>query len=232
MAQFNKSSKGQSKSSYLDLFYRQQRKATSSDPFASTKKKKGSNSVDVAKVALKPIATLSIPRLKEVLPVYGNTSDDALNNGIGLMNNTGDLLGGKGKHPALAGHRGLSIGRLFTDLPKMKVKDKFFIKVHGEIHAYEVDRMKTVKPNQLSALAPDPHKDYVTLITCTPLFTNTHRLLVRGHRVKYVSAENTGETGGLTPLGLLVVVVMGTVFIVSVLWGIHRHRINHHVYTY
>lgn len=224
IAAYNHADKKTPIQEYLNKFYKQQRAATTSDLFKGLDDSQDStskHSVDVAKATLKPIATLSIPSIKVVLPVYGNSGTDALNNGAGVVPGTGDLLGGKGKHPAIAGHSGKT-ERLFTDLlkksgnrveKKQEIKKgeqyymygkKFFIRVNGEIHAYKVDRISTVTPDDVSQLKKVPKKDYVTLITCTPLGSSAYRLLVRGHRVKYFPKENTGTRGGLIPLGRLV----------------------------
>lgn len=195
-------------SSYLESFYKAPKTEKPVDPFAnSATKKKNKNSVDVAEAELKPVAALSIPKIKEVLPVYMGTSQTALDNGIGVLENTSLPTGGKGKHSVLTGHSGLSLNRLFTDLPKLKKGDKFYIKVNKEIHAYQVDQIKKVLPNNLKYFKVDPNQDYVTLVTCTPLFQNTHRLLVRGHRVPY-HAENINADGGLTSLGKAAIVAI------------------------
>lgn len=188
-------------SNYLSALYKAPKQNQPiQDPFAGSPKKQESNSVDVAKAELKPIAVLSIPKIKEVLPVYNGTSQTVLDNGVGVLENTSLPTGGKGKHSVLTGHSGLSLNRLFTDLPKVKKGDKFYIKVNKQIHAYQVDQIKTVLPDNLKYFQTDPNEDYVTLVTCTPLFQNTHRLLVRGHRVPY-QAEKIDEDGGLTSLG-------------------------------
>lgn len=208
---------------YLDALYKQpQHNQSVTDPFAKAPKKKKTNSVNVAEAELKPIAVLSIPKIKEVLPVYMGTSQTALENGVGLLENTSLPTGGKGKHAVLTGHRGLSLNRLFTDLPKLKKGDKFYIKVNHEIHAYQVDRLKTVLPSNLSYFKTDSNKDYVTLVTCTPLFQNTHRLLVRGHRVPYHS-EKVDEDGGLTSLGKAIIVALTVIAGMSLFyWFTHR----------
>ncbi len=201
--QFNKTDKTQSKADYLSAFYKKKTTTeTIQDPFSGQKKTKKSNSVDVAKSELKTVGVLSIPKIKEVLPIYDNTSEIALDNGVGLLENTSPLVGGKGHHSVITGHSGLSLSRLFTDLPKLKKGDEFYIKVNNEIHAYKVDQIKVVLPNNIKYLQIDPDKDLVTLITCTPLFENTHRLLVRGHRVPYKADKQVIENdGGITSLG-------------------------------
>lgn len=219
--QFDQKDNKTSKKDYLEAFYKKrstQRKVD--DPFGQKKKKDPDNSVDVAKSQLKTVAILSIPKIKEVLPVYDNTSTVALENGVGLLENTSDLTGGKGKHAVLTGHSGLSLNKLFTDLPSLKKGDKFFIKVNGEIHAYQVDQIKTVLPTNMKYLKPEKDKDLVTLVTCTPLFINTHRLLVRGHRIAYKANVKIQTDGGLTSLGKGILVGSGvlTLILVGYYW--------------
>ena len=218
--QFDKQDSKISKQDYLAAFYKRRAKQTTvTDPFAEEKKYKDkSNSVDVAKSQLKTIGILSIPKIKEVLPIYDNTSSVALDNGIGLLEHTSDITGGKGKHAVLTGHSGLSLNKLFTDLPKIKKGDEFYIKVNGEIHAYKVDQIKTVLPTNMKYLQVSPGKDYVTLVTCTPLFVNTHRLLVRGHRVPYHKQAKLESDGGLTSLGKAAIVLIITLVVIFVVY--------------
>lgn len=218
---FDKKDSKISKQDYLAAFYKRRAKQkTVTDPFAKEKETKGkSNSVNVAKSQLNTIGILSIPKIKEVLPIYDNTSSIALDNGIGLLEHTSDLTGGKGKHAVLTGHSGLSLNKLFTDLPKVKKGDKFYIKVNGEIHAYQVDQIKTVLPTNMKYLQVDPNKDYVTLVTCTPLFVNTHRLLVRGHRIPYKKQVKLETDGGFTSLGKAALALMITL---SIILGVYK----------
>ena len=97
-------------------------------------------------------------------------------------------VGGEGTHCVLSGHRGLPSAKLFTNLDKLAVGDTFLLRVLDEVLAYEVDQILIVEPEQVDALGIVPGEDYCTLVTCTPYGINTHRLLVRGHRV-----ENTPE---------------------------------------
>lgn len=211
-----------SEKNYLSMFYKKATKDKTTDPFSdSNTKKTKDNEVDVAKESLNTIAVLSIPKINEVLPVYDNTSTVALENGIGLLENTSPPNGGKGTHSVLTGHSGMSLDRLFTNLYKLKKNDKFYIKVNGEIHAYQVDQIKKVLPDNLKYLKIEKDKDLVTLVTCTPLFSNTHRLLVRGHRIPYKATVLPGEKGGFTPLaksiiaGLISSSVLGFIFWLS-----------------
>ena len=213
-AKYDHSKKYRTTKDYLAAFYRKSSRQVVSDPFSKQQpKKKASNQVDVAQSELETIGLISIPKLKETLPIFNGTSATALDNGIGLLEGSSDIAGGKGKHAVLTGHRGLSLHRLFTDLPKLKKGDKFFLKVNGQVHAYQVDQIKTVLPTNLRYLQKVAGKDYVTLVTCTPLFTNTHRLLVRGHRINY-HPQNFYQHAGLTSLGKAVIIALSVILVV------------------
>ncbi len=127
---------------------------------------------------------IEIDKIKCSLPIYHGTGDTILQIAIGHIQGTSLPIGGKGTHSVLSGHRGLPSARLFTDLDKMVVGDTFVIRVLDETMTYEVDQILIVEPDDLSSLSIDPDEDYVTLVTCTPYGINTHRLLVRGHRIK------------------------------------------------
>lgn len=131
------------------------------------------------------MAYITIPRLGTTIPIYHGTSEAVLQVGVGHLQNTSLPVGGESTHAALSGHRGLPTASLFTDLDQMQVGDQFYIKILNETLAYEVDQILTVLPSEMDALAIVPGEDYVTLITCTPYGVNSHRLLVRGHRVPY-----------------------------------------------
>lgn len=145
IAKYDHSQKYRTTKDYLAAFYRKSSRQVVSDPFSKQPKKKASNQVDVAQSELETIGLLSIPKLKETLPIYNGTSATALDNGIGLLEGSSDIAGGKGKHAVLTGHRGLSLHRLFTDLPKLKKGDKFFLKVNGQVHAYQVDQLNYLR---------------------------------------------------------------------------------------
>ena len=98
-------------------------------------------------------------------------------------------MGGKSTHCVLSGHRGLPSARLFTDLDQMEEGDIFILNVLGRKLAYEVDQIRVVLPEEMSDLEVIEGKDLCTLVTCTPYGINTHRLLVRGHRTKYVEEK-------------------------------------------
>ena len=130
----------------------------------------------------------SIPDIKLSLPIYHGTSDSVLQIAVGHLDWTSLPVGGTGTHCVLSGHRGLPSAKLFTNLDQMKTGDTFVIRVLDEVLTYEVNQILIVEPNDTSALTVEAGKDLCTLVTCTPYGINSHRLLVRGHRV-----ENTPE---------------------------------------
>ena len=132
---------------------------------------------------------ITVPKLKETLPIYHGTSEKVLQSGIGHLEQTSLPVGGASTHAALSGHRGLPTAKLFTDLNLMKKGDKFYITILKDTYAYQVDKITTVLPTDAKQLAIEPGKDLVTLITCTPYAVNTHRLLVRGHRIPYTPQQ-------------------------------------------
>ncbi|HGF7805102.1 TPA: class C sortase, partial [Enterococcus faecium] len=141
---------------------------------------------------------LTIPSISLKLPIYDGTSDKILENGVGITEGTGDITGGNGKNPLIAGHSGLYKDNLFDDLPSVKKGEKFYIKVDGEQHAYQIDRIEEVQKDELQRnfvtyLEPNPNEDRVTLMTCTPKGINTHRFLVYGKRVTFTKSELKDE---------------------------------------
>ena len=132
---------------------------------------------------------ITMPRLHETLPIYHGTAEKVLQIGIGHLEQTSLPVGGASTHAALSGHRGLPTAKLFTDLNLMKKGDKFYITILKDTYAYQVDKITTVLPTDTKQLAIEPGKDLVTLITCTPYAVNTHRLLVRGHRIPYTPQQ-------------------------------------------
>ena len=136
---------------------------------------------------------IDIPSIKVSLPIYHGTEEAVLQVAIGHIKGTSLPVGGLGTHCAVSGHRGLPSARLFTDIDQLKKGDTFLVQVLDRTLTYEIDQIKTVLPTELDDLEIDPEKDECTLITCTPYGVNTHRLLVRGHRVENL-AENAHVT--------------------------------------
>lgn len=132
---------------------------------------------------------IEIPTIQISLPIYHGTEDEVLQIAVGHLDWSSLPVGGGGTHCVLSGHRGLPSAKLFTNLDKLVAGDKFVIRVLDEVMTYEVDQILIVEPNDLSALAIEKGKDLCTLVTCTPYGVNSHRLLVRGHRVENESEE-------------------------------------------
>ena len=132
---------------------------------------------------------IEIPTIQISLPIYHGTEDEVLQIAVGHLDWSSLPVGGEGTHCVLSGHRGLTSAKLFTNLDKLVAGDKFVIRVLDEVMTYEVDQILIVEPNDLSALAIEKGKDLCTLVTCTPYGVNSHRLLVRGHRVENESEE-------------------------------------------
>jgi sortase A len=126
---------------------------------------------------------VQIPRLSLSLPVGHGTGDELLQHAIGHLEGTSLPVGGAGTHAVLIGHRGLPSARLFTDIDQLAEGDLFYVNVLGRTLAYEVDAVWIVLPEDFSHFALEPDGDFCTLVTCTPYGINSHRLLVRGHRV-------------------------------------------------
>jgi sortase A len=136
---------------------------------------------------------IEIPTIDVYLPIYHGTSEDSLQNGVGHLSGSSLPVGGESTHCVLSGHRGLPSSKLFTDLNKLSEGDTFLLHVLDETLTYEVDQILIVEPSQIDALTITEGEDYCTLVTCTPYGINTHRLLVRGHRVEN-QEETTVET--------------------------------------
>ena len=106
-----------------------------------------------------------------------------------LLEGTSYPTGGENTHAVISSHRGLPQAKLFTDLPKLTLGDSFYIEINGRTLAYQADQIKTVEPTDTKDLRIEKGQDFVTLLTCTPYMVNSHRLLVRGHRVPYHAKE-------------------------------------------
>lgn len=130
------------------------------------------------------IGYIEIPLLRSSLPIYHGTDEAVLQIAVGHIEGSSLPVGGAGTHCVLSGHRGLPSARLFTDLDQLTEGDVFLLRILDETLTYEVDQILIVEPQETEALAIEDGKDYCTLVTCTPYGINTHRLLVRGHRVE------------------------------------------------
>ncbi len=126
---------------------------------------------------------VSIPSINVELPIYHGTSEGVLQIASGHIQGSSLPVGGASTHAVISGHRGLPSARLFTDLDQIVEGDIFTINVLNEVYTYEVERILIILPNETDKLAIFPGEDIVTLMTCTPYGVNSHRLLIRGHRI-------------------------------------------------
>ena len=147
---------------------------------------------------------IEIPSINCTLPIYHGTSDAVLQIAIGHLEWTSLPVGGENTHCVLSGHRGLPSAKLFTDLDKMVVGDIFVLRILDEILTYEVDQIKIVEPQETRDLLIEEGQDLCTLVTCTPYGINSHRMLVRGHRVENLATAKkiriTSEATQIEPL--------------------------------
>ena len=127
---------------------------------------------------------IEIPSINISLPVYHGTEEGVLQIAVGHLEWSSLPVGGEDTHCVLSGHRGLPSAKLFTNLDKLVVGDKFIMRVLDEVLTYEVDQILIVEPTDVSTLMIEAGKDLCTLVTCTPYGINSHRLLVRGHRIE------------------------------------------------
>ena len=145
---------------------------------------------------------IDIPKIDVSLPVYHGTDDEVLQIAIGHIEGTSFPVGGIGNHSAMSGHRGLPSAKLFTNIDELKEGDRFLLQILDRTLTYEVDQIHVVLPDEMQDLDFDEKQDFSTLITCTPYGINTHRLLVRGHRVatETLDVHFTAEAMRLEPI--------------------------------
>ncbi|RSJ09378.1 Sortase family protein [Streptococcus intermedius] len=169
---------------------------------------------------------ITIPKINVELPIYHGTSDSILQTSIGHIEGSSLPVGGLGSHTILSGHRGLPSARLFTNLDQLAAGDTFTLTVLNETYTYEVDQIRIVEPTDLSSLQLEPGKDYCTLVTCTPYGVNTHRLLVRGHRVENVNgnAELVADAIQIRPIYITPFVIILLLFGLFLWSKLRRNR--------
>ena len=134
---------------------------------------------------------IDIPKINVYLPVQHGTDAETLERAVGHVVGTSLPVGGSNTHAVLSAHSGMASSKLFSDIDQLAEGDTFYIHVLGDTLAYKVDAIHTVLPTDTSLLQIADGKDLVTLVTCTPFGINTHRLLVRGHRVPYTPEQET-----------------------------------------
>ncbi|MCI6561116.1 MAG: class C sortase [Ruminococcus sp.] len=158
---------------------------------------------------------ISIPVIKSEFPIYHGTSAEVLNIAAGHLQGSSFPVGGADTHAVISAHRGLPTAKLFTDLDKLVVGDIFTITILDRVYTYEVEEILIVKPEEIDKLAIIPGKDYVTLMTCTPYGVNTHRLLVRSHRIDTVSSHEVKVTADAVQVDPMLVVPLISVPLVA-----------------
>lgn len=161
---------------------------------------------------------LDIPSIGQRLNIYHGTGERELQQGVGHLAGTSLPVGGTSSHCVLSGHRGLATAKLLTDLDRLGVGDIVYLRVLNQVLAYEVDGAETVLPSQIDTLGIIEGQDLLTLVTCTPYAVNTHRLLVRAHRVPYVPEADQGAAAATFSFVKQAALVLGTL-VVAVIVG-------------
>lgn len=159
---------------------------------------------------------VEIPKIGVKLPIYHGIDQAVLQIAVGHIPGSSLPVGGVGTHCVISGHRGLPSARLFTDIDQLQEGDIFELKVLGRTLVYQVDQIRIVLPDELDDLEIDPTRDLCTLVTCTPYGVNTHRLLVRGHRID--ASTLTTLDGNATRIDpVLVAAILAAVVLAAVL---------------
>lgn len=169
---------------------------------------------------------LEIPTINCTLPIYHGTEESVLQIAIGHLEWTSLPVGGEGSHCVISGHRGLPSAKLFTDLDELSEGDVFMLRVLDEVLTYEVDLISIVLPSQTEGLHIEEGEDFCTLITCTPYGVNSHRLLVRGHRIENIDTKTirvTADAMQIDPV-LVAPAVAVPILLVLLVWVLIKYR--------
>ncbi|MGE8651149.1 class C sortase [Bifidobacterium adolescentis] len=161
---------------------------------------------------------VTIPSIAVRLPIYHGTDEGILQIATGHIAGSSLPVGGDTTHAVVSGHTGLPSAKLFTGLDKLKKGDTFAFHVLDQTYTYQVDQIKTVLPKDLSQLNIEPGKDYATLVTCTPYGVNTHRLLVRGHRIPTPKTADTTDYDARIRLMSAVIITSTVLVIAAIAW--------------
>lgn len=148
------------------------------------------------------MGTVEVPKIKSKIPIFHGTEEEVLQKAAGHLEGSSLPVGGENTHSVITAHRGLPSAVLFTDLDKMKKGDHFLLHILDETLCYEVDKITVIEPEDTEALSVAEGMDLVTLLTCTPYGVNSHRLLVRGHRVPYDPQALEDESVPLSNMSL------------------------------
>lgn len=172
---------------------------------------------------------ISIPQINIELPIYHGTSPEVLNIAVGHLEGSSLPVGGENTHAVLSAHRGLPSARLFTDLDKLREGDTFTVTILDEVLTYEVEEILIVRPDEMDKLAIIPGGDYVTLMTCTPYGVNTHRLLLRSHRIDTIHETSVRISADAVQVDPMLVVpgIAAPLFVILLIyWGLDSRRKN------
>lgn len=158
------------------------------DPYSKARHERGRAEYARMLEVHEQIGHIQIPTIDLDIPIRAGTSEEVLQTSAGHLEGTSLPIGGNSTHTVITAHSGLPTAKLFTDIKDLKEGDRFYIHNIAETLAYEVDQIKVIEPSNFEDLLIVPGHDYATLLTCTPIGINSHRLLVRGHRVPYDKA--------------------------------------------
>lgn len=189
-------------------------------PFANYDQVPGYNDIlDVSGTGI--MGYISIPVIQVEIPIYHGTSEAVLNVAAGHLEGSTIPIGGQNTHSVISAHRGLPSAKLFTDLDRLVVGDVFTINILGSVYTYEIEEINIVLPYEMEKLAIVPGGDYVTLMTCTPYAVNTHRLLLKSHRIetKYVSnVKVVSDATKVDPMLVVPLIASPLVLILIIYW--------------
>ena len=172
------------------------------------------------------MAYISIPKFHVRCPVYHGTDEAVLQVAVGHIEGSSLPVGGESTHCLISGHRGLPSARLFTDVVKLREGDTWTISVLNETLTYECDQIRIVLPDDLTDVQIEEGQDLCTLITCTPYGVNTHRLLVRGHRVPNAdgAADITADAIQVEPVYIAPILAIPALVLLLVLMLVATRR--------
>ncbi|MBP0974449.1 MAG: class C sortase [Oscillospiraceae bacterium] len=185
------------------------------------------NTLDITGTGI--MGYLNIDKIHLELPVYHTVGKDVLQIAVGHLPGTSLPVGGAGTHTVLSGHRGLPRAKLFTDLDKLEIGDRFTITVLSEVYTYQVEQTKNVEPYEVDDLQIEPKQDICTLFTCTPYGINTQRLFVRAKRVPTEEITErrifyTNEAYRVTPAIVAPVIALSVLLVLYIVMLISNHR--------
>lgn len=169
---------------------------------------------------------IEIPSIKVSLPIYHGIDEAVLQIAVGHIEGSSLPVGGENSHCVISGHRGLPSAKLFTNLDQLKEGDIFMMRVLDETLTYEVDQIRIVEPENLADVVIVEGEDLCTLVTCTPYGVNSHRLLVRGHRIENIDASSIRVTADALQIDPVIVapVVAAPILLLLLIVLLVRYR--------